>query len=122
MAYIDAHRDRFGVESICRALPIAPSTYHRHRLQQAEPTRRSARARRDDTLRPEIQRADPFDNAFAYVMRDDRGTVVEHGTVQLEALAKPLSMIDFVPAGSTQRRRGVYSILDGTMQLDYGMP
>lgn len=56
MAYIDAHRDRFGVESICRALPIAPSTYHRHRRLQVEPTRRSARARRDDTLRPEIQR------------------------------------------------------------------
>ena len=56
VAYIDAHRDRFGVELICRALPIAPSTYHRHRRQQGEPTRRSARARRDDTLRPEIQR------------------------------------------------------------------
>jgi putative transposase len=56
VAYIDAHRDRFGVESICRVLPIAPSTYHRHRRLRAEPTRRSARARRDDTLRPEIQR------------------------------------------------------------------
>ena len=56
MAYIDAHRNRFGVEPICRTLPIAPSTYHRHRRQQGEPTRRSARARRDDTLRPEIQR------------------------------------------------------------------
>ncbi len=56
VAYVDAHRDRFGVESICRALPIAPSTYHRHRQQQVEPTRRSTRARRDDVLRPEIQR------------------------------------------------------------------
>ena len=26
-AYIDAHRDRFGVEPICRALQFAPSTY-----------------------------------------------------------------------------------------------
>lgn len=56
MAYIDANRDRFGVESICRALPIAPSTYHHHHRQQLEPTRRSTRARRDDPLRPEIQR------------------------------------------------------------------
>jgi transposase InsO family protein len=56
VAYIDAHRDQFGVESICRVLPIAPSTYHRHRQCQADPTRRSARARRDDALRPEIQR------------------------------------------------------------------
>ena len=56
MAYIDVHRERFGVESICRALPIAPSTYHRHRRQHIDPTRRSGRARRDDTLRSEIQR------------------------------------------------------------------
>jgi len=56
VAYIDVHRERFGVESICRALPIAPSTYHRHRRQHIDPTRRLARALRDDTLRPEIQR------------------------------------------------------------------
>jgi len=56
VSYIDAHRDRFGVESICRVLPIAPSTYHRHRQRHADPTRRSARAQRDDTLRVEIQR------------------------------------------------------------------
>jgi putative transposase len=28
IAYIDANRDRFGVEPICQVLPIAPSTYH----------------------------------------------------------------------------------------------
>ena len=56
MAYVDAHRGRFGVESICRVLPIAPSTYHRHRLRQIDPTRRSARAQRDDGLRVAIQR------------------------------------------------------------------
>jgi putative transposase len=28
IAYIDRNRDRFGVEPICRVLPIAPSTYH----------------------------------------------------------------------------------------------
>jgi transposase InsO family protein len=56
VSYIDAHRDRFGVESICRVLPIAPSTYHRHRQHRAEPARRAARAQRDDVLRGEIQR------------------------------------------------------------------
>ncbi len=56
VSYIDAHRDRFGVESICRVLPIAPSTYHRHRQRHADSTRRSARAQRDATLRVEIQR------------------------------------------------------------------
>ena len=56
VSYIDAYRDRFGVESICRVLPIAPSTYHRHRQRHADPSRRSARAHRDATLRIEIQR------------------------------------------------------------------
>ena len=26
--FIDAHRDEFGVEPICRALQVAPSTYY----------------------------------------------------------------------------------------------
>ena len=56
VSYIDAHRDRFGVEPICAVLPIAPSTYHRHRARQVDPARRSARAHRDDALRREIQR------------------------------------------------------------------
>ena len=51
IAYIDANRDRFGVEPICRLLPIAPSTYY-------DATRRpaSARALRDQELQAEIDR------------------------------------------------------------------
>ena len=37
-------------------VPIAPATYFRHKVQQADPTRRSARAQRDDAWRVEIQR------------------------------------------------------------------
>lgn len=37
-------------------LLIAPSTYYDHLAKQADPTRRSDRARRDEELRPEIQR------------------------------------------------------------------
>lgn len=29
VAFIDDHKSAFGVESICRHLPIAPSTQHR---------------------------------------------------------------------------------------------
>ena len=54
--FIDDHRAGLGVEPICAVLPIAPSTYHRHRQQRTDPTRRSARAQRDDQLRVEIQR------------------------------------------------------------------
>ena len=56
VAFIDAHRAVHGVESICTLLPIAPSTYFRHKAQHADPVRRSARAQRDDELRVIILR------------------------------------------------------------------
>ena len=56
VAYLDAHRDRYGIEPICATLPIAPSTYWRHKAQQADPTKRAARAQRDDALKREITR------------------------------------------------------------------
>jgi putative transposase len=43
--YIDAHRDEFGVEPICRALQVAPSTYYSARSRAA-----SARAVRDAVM------------------------------------------------------------------------
>jgi putative transposase len=51
IAYIDAYRERFGVEPICRALQFAPRTYW---AAKARPL--CARARRDDELKPEIVR------------------------------------------------------------------
>jgi putative transposase len=54
--FIDQEREEHGVEPICKVLPIAPSTYHEHKAQEADPGRRSARAKRDGALRPEIQR------------------------------------------------------------------
>jgi transposase InsO family protein len=56
MAFIDAHRDEFGVEPICQELPIAPSTYYEHKAREADPSRLPARAQRDNALRPQIQR------------------------------------------------------------------
>ena len=54
--FIDAHKDRFGVEPICRVLrehgvPIAPSTYYAARSRPP-----SARSVRDEQLLVEIQR------------------------------------------------------------------
>jgi putative transposase len=54
--FIDDHRTDFGVEPICRQLQIAPSTYYEAKAQEADPTRRSARAQRDEMLRVEIER------------------------------------------------------------------
>ena len=56
MAFIDEHRDAYGVEPICEVLPIAPSTYYAHRARAEDPTKRPARVKRDEELRPEIKR------------------------------------------------------------------
>ena len=53
---IEAHRDAHGIEPICAVLPIAPSTNYDHLVKRADPSRLSDRARRDATLRPEIER------------------------------------------------------------------
>jgi transposase InsO family protein len=56
VAFIDDHRSRFGVEPICRVLPIAPSTYYESRKRRMQPELRSARSKRDNELRLEIER------------------------------------------------------------------
>jgi len=55
-AFIDAHRDAFGVEPICRVLPIAPSTYYAHALVVRHPEWASNRAKWDAVLLPEVKR------------------------------------------------------------------
>jgi transposase InsO family protein len=55
--YIDARRDRWGVEPICRALQFAPSTYY---AAKARP--RCKRSVRDEALKTEIQRV--YDQSF----------------------------------------------------------
>lgn len=56
VAFIDRHREEYGVEPICSVLPIAPSTYYAHEARGADPTLRSARAKRDDVLQEEVRR------------------------------------------------------------------
>ncbi len=56
VAFIDDNRSEYGVEPICHVLPIAPSTYYTYKALEAEPTRRSARAQRDEGLKAEIRR------------------------------------------------------------------
>ncbi len=55
-AFIDDHREAYGVEPICKVLPIAPSSYHDHVARRRDPTRRPPRARRDAALKVEVQR------------------------------------------------------------------
>ena len=55
-AFVDEHRDTYGVEPICAELPIAPSAYYEAKRREREPDRRPARAKRDEVLRPLIRR------------------------------------------------------------------
>jgi transposase InsO family protein len=63
IAFIDAHREAYGVEPIGRVLPIAPSSYHVHVARRHDPARLPGRARRDLALKPEILRV--FSENFA---------------------------------------------------------
>jgi len=56
ISFIDEHRDAYGVEPICRVLPIAPSSYHEQIAHRRDPDRRSARSQRDENLKPEVMR------------------------------------------------------------------
>ncbi|MBN1320711.1 MAG: IS3 family transposase [Thermoleophilia bacterium] len=50
-AFIDAHRDRFGVEPICREIEVCASAYRARRTRPP-----SKRARRDEHLLAAIRR------------------------------------------------------------------
>ena len=56
IAFIDDHRGAHGVEPICKVLPIAPSTYRDHVAKRIDPSRLSARAKRDEALKDEVRR------------------------------------------------------------------
>lgn len=56
IGFIDDHHDGYGVEPICKVLPIAPSTYYARLAQRRDPEKLSDRGRRDLELKPQIAR------------------------------------------------------------------
>ena len=56
IAFINDHREAYGIEPICKVLPIAPSTYHDHVAKRLDPSRLSDRAKRDEALKIEMRR------------------------------------------------------------------
>jgi len=56
VSFVDDQREVYGVEPICKVLPIAPSTYYEQKVRQADPGRLPPRTHRDAVLRPEIRR------------------------------------------------------------------
>ena len=61
-AFIDQYRSAYGVEPICKVLPIASSTYYEHVARRAKPETAPARVRRDAALSVEIKKV--FDENF----------------------------------------------------------
>lgn len=55
-AFIDENKGSYGVEPICKTLPIAPSTYYEHAARQRDPAKAPARVQRDVTLSEHIRR------------------------------------------------------------------
>ena len=60
--FIDQYRSAYGVEPICKVLPIAPSTYYENVRRRAHPETAPPRVKRDCALMQEIRRV--FDENF----------------------------------------------------------
>jgi transposase InsO family protein len=87
VAFIDDHKAEYGVEPICRVLPIAPSTYYACKAIEVDPRRASRRAQRDALLKPEIWRV--FKQNFGvygarkvWIQLNREGTPVARCTVE----------------------------------------
>jgi len=98
-AFVDDHKTTFGVEPICSALRVAPSTYYACKSRPP-----SARRRRDETLKTEIVRVNKanFEVYGAYKMwrqLNREGIRVARCTV--ERLMRELQLV-----GCDEGRRG----------------
>ena len=56
VSFIDGHRGKYGVESICMQLPIAPSVYYEQKAREVKLERVPPRVRRDIAMSEQIQR------------------------------------------------------------------
>ena len=52
VAFIDAHREAYAVEAVCRVVPIPP-TYYASAARRVNSGLRPARAKRDGEVRPD---------------------------------------------------------------------
>jgi transposase InsO family protein len=117
-AFIDKPQAVYGVEPICRVLPIAPSTYYLYAARQADRGLRSARAWRDERLSEQIQRV--WDDNFqvygarkVWLQLRREGAVVARCTV--ERLMRRLGLKGAVrgtPVNTTVSDKGASCPLD----------
>jgi len=55
-SFIDEHRVEYGIEPICKQLPISPSTYYEQKARENDPGRLPDRIKRDHLLEFNIKR------------------------------------------------------------------
>lgn len=108
MAFIDDHRDRFGVEPICRVLTkhgikIAPNSYYAHRLRAP-----SARAVPDARVLQEVTRVftDPRLGRGLYGVRKVHAQLAREGGVAGRPVSRRLVERLMRSAGLQGARRG----------------
>lgn len=107
VAFVDDHRDRFGVEPVCRVLSehgvrIAPTSYYAHRRRVP-----SARALRDERVLAEIVRVhtDPTIGRGLYGVRTVHAQVREGGVDGLPVSRRQVERL-MRAAGLQGARRG----------------
>ena len=99
-AFIDAHRDRFGVEPVCRELEVSASAYRARRTRPP-----SARALRDAFLLAQIRRVHEGSNGVYGQLKvwdelNDEGTSVARCTV--ERLMRACGIVGVGPVKTKQ--------------------
>jgi len=82
IAFIDDHRGAYGVEPICKVLPIAPSTYRAHAARHADPAKQPSRAKLDLVLTADIQRV--FDANFGVYGVPETFVVDGNGVIRMK--------------------------------------
>lgn len=84
-------------------------------------TRRWERTGGGLAWRVDITASSASSMSYRYAFHDSRGTVSETGAIDLDAIARPWSTIDFRPDGGAARR-GLYAVVNGELTLLYGAP
>ena len=113
VSFIDEHRREYGVEPICRNLPIAQSTYYERKAVERDPDRASTRSKREEELAPEIRRIWE-ENFRVYgvrkLWRQMRREGIEVARCTVERLMKQMGL-----RGAVRGRRFQTTVVDDTL-------
>lgn len=121
-AFIDGHRDIFGVEPIRRTLAVAPSTYYASRSRPP-----SARAIRDEELRPQVSRVHEANLSVYGVRKTWLQLRREHVDVGRDRVGRLMGDLGLCGATRTRRIRTTIPAVvdrrpDDLVQRDFSAP